>query len=112
VTATGHDVDAEAIAAAITDALSPTSVLPELHKLGRLDEQLRAEICRLTPIVRTAADSEPPRSREWYRLHNELGRAADATAPRMPDQPLAASLHVAELARRACALRQIEGEQR
>jgi uncharacterized protein YhaN len=104
------DVDVAAVQHLITEALGATSALPSRARLVELDEQLRAELDRLVPAVRKMAEAAPHRSREWHRLQNELDRAVDALAPRLPDGPLAASLHVAELARRACALRQIEGE--
>ncbi|MFI6285870.1 DUF6415 family natural product biosynthesis protein [Streptomyces sp. NPDC051018] len=93
----------------ITEALSATGHLPPPTRLIELDEQLRAEVKRLVDIVQAKAAKAEPHSRSWHVLRTELGRAGDALTTALPQGPLAGSLHVAELARRACALRQAEG---
>ncbi|MGC0211935.1 DUF6415 family natural product biosynthesis protein [Streptomyces levis] len=74
-----------------------------------LDKRLREEVERLVPIVQRRADRTPSRSRQWYASTNAIDAAQDALGFQMGTGPLAASLHVAELARRIIALREAAG---
>lgn len=103
------EVDVDAVQQLITEALGATGVLPPLQRLAELDEQLRAEIERLLPVVQQRLDQAPPRTREWYALDRVLVDAREVLTFRRPSAPLAGSIQVAELARKLCALRQAEG---
>lgn len=109
MTATRPGIDAEAVHALITEALGATGVLPAHARLVELDEQLREEIERLIPIVRDKSDRTELRSREWYALQQAADHAEDSLTFPLDEQPLAGALHVAELARRLCALQQAQG---
>lgn len=103
------DVDAAAVQQLITEALGATGTLPSTNRLKELDEQLRAEILRIIPVVQKLAAATEERSRDWYALHGALDTAHDALQYRLPSTPLAGSIHVGALARRLCALQQAEG---
>lgn len=105
------DVDVAAVQHLITEALGATGQLPRLERLVELDGQLRAEIERRVPVVRKRAEAAEERSREWYALNTALDQVHDTLQYRLPSTPLAGSIHVAELARRLCALQQAEGAQ-
>ncbi|WP_327725711.1 DUF6415 family natural product biosynthesis protein [Streptomyces europaeiscabiei] len=109
MTATRPGVDAMEVHALITEALGATGVLPPHARLAELDEQLREEINRLIPIVRDKSDHTELRSRDWYALQQAADHAEDSLTYKLDEQPLAGALHVAELARRLCALQQAEG---
>jgi hypothetical protein len=102
-------VDVDEVQQLITEALGATGQLPSMTRLAELDEQLRPEVERLVEAVRGQADNAEPHSGKWHALRTEIDRAEDVLKARLPDGPLAGSLHVAELARRVCALRQAEG---
>ncbi|MFD9212108.1 DUF6415 family natural product biosynthesis protein [Streptomyces sp. NPDC059544] len=105
------EVDVAAVQHLITEALGATGQLPRRERLVELDEQLRGEIERVVPDVRKRAETAEERSREWYALHSALDQVNDTLQRRLPETPLAGSIHVAELARRLCTLQQAEGAQ-
>lgn len=113
MSAAEHDVaeyDVDAVQELITEALGATGLLPTMQRLTELDEQLRAEIERLLPVVQQRLDQAPPRTREWYALDRAVVDAREVLHFQRPTRPLGASLQVAELARKLQALRERESE--
>lgn len=103
-------VDAAAIQALVTEALSATGALPVESRVTELDEQLRAEINRLIPIVQDKVDALNRGTREWYGAQSSIDWARDAVLVKLPEGGrLAGALHIGELARRLCDLQQREG---
>lgn len=113
MSAADHDVaeyDVDAVQELITEALGATGLLPTMQRLTELDEQLRTVIERLMPVVQQWLDQVPPRTREWYALDRALVDAREVLTFQRPTRPLAASIQVAELARKLHALRHAAAE--
>jgi len=103
---TPNATDARPIGDDILDeAFSVSGLLPSLERLVQLNEQLRGEIERLMPTAQGIADRADHGTREWYALDSTLAYTRDVLNEHMPHTPLAASLHVRELARQIYALR-------
>ncbi|GHA05695.1 DUF6415 family natural product biosynthesis protein [Streptomyces echinoruber] len=111
MTTVPREVDAAAIEQMIREAFDASRRLPSYPELVTLNEQLRAEINRLMPIVRDAAGRATPRSREWYAAMQAIEHAEYELRQPLGTGPLGGSMHVAELARRVVDLREAGGVQ-
>lgn len=104
-----QQLDAAAIQALITESLGATQQLPEQHRIAELDEQLREELGRLLPIAQQRANGLNRGTTEWYALQRTIDHTGDSLRQRPGTGRLSGALHVAELARRVCALQQQNG---
>jgi hypothetical protein len=93
----------------IGEAFEAARNYPPHARLVEIDKLLRKEIDRLSTIAGRMADKRPHRSRGWYALANAVDKADDALSFQLGEVPLAAALHVAELARRIVELRRETG---
>ncbi|GHI91761.1 DUF6415 family natural product biosynthesis protein [Streptomyces olivaceus] len=91
----------------ISEALGATDMDLSLSRMEELDQALRAEIQRLVRVAQRHADAAPLRSRTWYALIQAAERAEDAAQYQLGAAPLAGAIHVGELARRVCELRDV-----
>ncbi|MER6350707.1 DUF6415 family natural product biosynthesis protein [Streptomyces sp. NPDC001634] len=89
----------------ISEAFGATRVLPPHDRCVELRSQLRAAIEALHLDAREARTGTVEYSRDWWRLTNAITDADHALAEDLGSGLLSAALHVAELARRAQALR-------
>lgn len=99
-------LDAAGIQSLITESLGATQQLPEQHRIAELDEQLRDELDRLLPAAQQCANALNRGTPEWYNLQRTIDHTNDALHERPGNGRLSGALHVAELARRVCALQQ------
>ncbi|RPE40289.1 hypothetical protein EDD90_3325 [Streptomyces sp. Ag109_O5-1] len=96
---------ADLIPALIGEAFESTRNPPPPARFAEIDRALRGEIKRLSKIADGLCRQRPHRSRGWYALVNAIEKADDALSCELAEAPLAAGLHVSELARRVLELK-------
>ncbi|MEV5911046.1 DUF6415 family natural product biosynthesis protein [Streptomyces chartreusis] len=104
------ETQSDPIAELISEALNTTREYPPHDRLVELDKLLREEIDRLSTTARALAEQRPHRSRGWYALVNAVDVAEYALGFQLGTSPLAAGLHVSELARRVRELREVTAQ--
>lgn len=98
------------VAALIEEALAVCRVLPPYERLVELDQQLRAELANVTPIVQKEADGMNHGTAQWHARQRGLNAVKNALVEDLGDGFLSAATHVQELGRRVLELNGYTGD--
>jgi hypothetical protein len=101
--------DPGALQQLLDEASESPQIRPTPVRRTELDHLLRAELRRLTPRVQAQADRINPGTRAWYSRDKALGEARGLLSAGLSPSALAASLHLAALARTVRTLDEFAG---
>ncbi|MBC2864421.1 DUF6415 family natural product biosynthesis protein [Streptomyces mexicanus] len=102
--------DSDPVPQLIVAAFESGRRMPDRERMVAINDQLSAEVQRLAARARAVAQQQPMYSRDWYRLTNAADAAEFPLRFELGLGPLAASIHVTQLARGVLALRKVLGE--